>query len=139
MFSINNNNCTLSVDEISFHRNYPDSIDAYDYFNVDIKLESKLFNFNLKNKEIYIYHLNDLISGIKKLLSNERHYFILALYNDVFKLELKKSDNELSYDVYFTLKSSDGGEFSLNGEIDISNDDLVHLYNDIKYFMSAYE
>lgn len=139
MFFVNGENCKLSIDERSFHRNYPDEIDDYDYFITDIQAESEFFNFLLKDVEIYIFHLNKLISDIQSLIKGDISEFEFSLYSDVMLLNFNRLSDGLSYCIYLTLKSPSDGGFILNGNINMTHDSIVEMFNDVKYFVSAYD
>lgn len=139
MFYLNDGYSTLSLEETAFNRNDSAEIDAYDYFSTDIQLKSEVFSFSLKNIDVYIFHLKEIINGINLLIKEESAGFVLSLYHDVMVLNFQRNDDGISYCITVELKSLTDGEFSLKGNMYITNDTMVGLYNDIKYFLSAYE
>lgn len=138
MLYLNDENCRLSIEEKTFHRNDPVEIDSYDFFCVDIQTNSVFFNFNLQNIEIYIFQVYVLIDGIYNLIKSNHSEFVFSLYYDVMNLRFQRSEDQLSYCVFFTLRTMSEGDFELNGSINMTNDQIIELFNNLKYFMSAY-
>jgi len=139
MFYLSDEVCRVSIEEKKFHRNDPAEVDSYDFFCTDIQANSALFTFNLKNIEIYVFQLHELIEGVHDLIKGNNLEFEFSLHYDVMNIKFQRLDGGLSYCIYFTLRSISDGDFVLNGSINMTNDSIVELFNDIKYFMSAYE
>lgn len=139
MFCLNDGYCTLSLEEVSLHRDCQSELDPYDYFRTNITVTSKLVEFKVIDVDIYIFNLNELIDGLNSLIKGTSDTFIFSLRKENMTLNFQRSFDRLSYTLSFTLKSLDDGDFSLSGLMGLSTDSMIELVNDIKYFMSAYE
>ncbi|MBW5408006.1 hypothetical protein ACISK3_14050 [Morganella morganii] len=138
MICLSDNSKSLSIKENSFHRNFEKKIDPYDYFDVDISLVSDRFTGCISNVEFYVHEINEMIESLKKIIKNEISEFNLSISCGVFIIKFKKPEEYSSYDAYFEMKPSDGSLFVLQGKLDITNECIVEILNDLKYFIDSY-